>query len=202
MAKLFGNTNLDPVEAPLGIVSTSGNPVVLPQGFTLPVGKTAAIAGTLTVTGPTTLFSLVVTSVVTLPALTTSSVLFSELGSTALSSYSSGSFVGTVTGITGVSTRTFNYVKIGNAVILSSSDGFSGVSNSVTMTITGMPVAIRPASLKQLRNIVIDGGINSTGRTDIQSDGTITFYKDVVGTVFTASGTKGILSLAGTYTLS
>jgi hypothetical protein len=60
MAKIYGATKLDPVNAPIGIVS-DGVAVILPQGFTIPAGKDAAIGRNLTVGG-----SLSVTGTITL----------------------------------------------------------------------------------------------------------------------------------------
>jgi hypothetical protein len=75
MAKLYGTTILDPVEAPLGIVGTPSTGVPLPQGFTVPSGKTGTISGTLSVTGSTTLAGVTVSGALSVTTVTTGNVI-------------------------------------------------------------------------------------------------------------------------------
>ena len=53
MAKIYGATKLDPVNAPIGVVS-DGVAVILPQGFTVPATKDGSIGRNLTVGGSLT----------------------------------------------------------------------------------------------------------------------------------------------------
>jgi hypothetical protein len=56
-----------------------------------------------------------------------------------------GSFTGTLTGMTSATTGTVNWARFGNVVMLWITATIAGTSNLNTMTMTGLPAAIQPA---------------------------------------------------------
>jgi hypothetical protein len=58
-----------------------------------------------------------------------------------------GTFIGTLTGMTTTVTGTFTYTIVGNTCTLSAS--FNGTSNSTSMTLTGIPAVCQPATQRQ-----------------------------------------------------
>jgi hypothetical protein len=224
MANLFGLTNLLPGNAPNGIVGTAGNPITLPEGFILPIGKTASIAGSLSVSGVSGLFTTningvlsvsnstvigssalhthVITGLATFNQESTFSALkFSGSNNTSLNFYSSGSFAATLTGCTTSPTITVFYARIGNMVMLSS-EGVSGTSNATAMSLSGLPAFLYPVTNKVSSHIVTNSGVNVQGRTDVTTLGSINFYIDAATTAFANTGTKGIPGLSVIYTIS
>jgi hypothetical protein len=124
--------------------------------------------------------------------------------------FQSGTFTGTLTGMTGIVTGTVTYTISGSICTLTAS--FTGTSNSVGMTMTGLPAACQPASARQFAACsLLDNGSNCASIADIQAgSGTINFGRGVVsGTAltyatnagFTASGSKGFNVTTITYSL-
>lgn len=97
---------------------------------------------------------------------------------------------------------TLRWELVGTNVTLRALAGgvYTGTSDSAGFTITGLPAAIRPATLIGSGTFaLIDNGVNVLGRAQLLASGQITFNKCVVAgsdvsftTSFTASGTKGI----------
>ena len=112
----------------------------------------------------------------------------------------SGSFTGTLTGFASGPTGTVNYHKIGSRVTLYLTAQISGTSNATTLTMTGLPAAVRPVNaISVMVTSVLDTGTPNFGNADIASAGsTITFAvpngtKGNTSTSgFTNSGTKGL----------
>jgi hypothetical protein len=122
----------------------------------------------------------------------------------------SGSFTGTLTGMTAVTTGTINYSVTNSVCTLWINSPITGTSNSTAMTITGTPAACTPVS--QSRQSMVgsleDNGVGdflgacevavSTGVITVgiwQTNGSTAGSKLIVSpTGFTASGTKGILN--------
>ena len=110
-----------------------------------------------------------------------------------------GSFTGTLTGFGSNPTGTVSYAKRGNTVTLWMDDAeIIGTSNATTMTMTGLPAAVRPASAVQafcpLRN---NSNSLRFGKAIISASGaTITFMLQdsdfFSASNFTASNSKGI----------
>lgn len=121
--------------------------------------------------------------------------------------YKEDTFTLTLTGISGSSTVTARYTRIGKVVVLYWPD-LVGTSNATGLTMTGMPVAIRPAREQW---VVMDGVQNNTtefyqGSIAIATSGVMTVYARNSLSAFptgsyTASGTKGVLSSSVTYTM-
>lgn len=117
-------------------------------------------------------------------------------------SVSSGTFTGTLTGMTATVNVALQYKLIGNIVSLttigsSHSNNNTGTSNSTSMSMTGLPSAISPAG--SLLNTVFcpelfDNGVNPLGGVAqiSTSAATIFFGLGVNFGNFTASGTKGL----------
>lgn len=113
-------------------------------------------------------------------------------GGDLLSVYDTGSFTATITGLVESGTTPVKYQIIGKMVMLNFEPYLTGTSNSVFMTITGLPSAIQPAAQRVSNPIgAIDNGIEVTCLWVSISGGTITLGKDAQ-TNWTASGTKGI----------
>lgn len=111
----------------------------------------------------------------------------------------SGSYTGTLTGMSTSPTVTIYYAKANGIVTLAFS-GQSATSNANSLTITGMPAGIRPTIARQGINVaVIDNGTTEFGQVDVETSGTLTFFRGANSTVFTTSGSKGVRPATITY---
>jgi len=126
--------------------------------------------------------------------------------------FQSGTFTGTLTGMTSTTTGTFHYAIVGNicTVSLANATNVSGTSNSTTLTMTGLPAVCQPATQQPIIPCLVeDNGIGYMALAFVQQSGTVTFYKQVVSgssitlsaNAFTASGAKGMDSTVLTYSL-
>lgn len=106
----------------------------------------------------------------------------------------SGTYTGTLTGLTTSPTLVINYRRMGTLVCISFGSQ-SGTSNANTFTITGAPAGIRPASDSGYHSIpgVIDNGANSWSGVAVQmtSGGVLQFSINGAAAGFTTSGSKG-----------
>lgn len=116
-----------------------------------------------------------------------------------------GSFTGTLTGYASGPTGTVNYKVIGNIVTLWITSDITGTSNATSLTMTGLPTAVRPGSIRSCPCIVEDNTQDvMAGLAIIETAGSITFRiarQDSVANLiqysasgFTNSGTKGLTS--------
>jgi hypothetical protein len=123
----------------------------------------------------------------------------------ATTTQTSGTFTGTLTGMTGSVTATFKWRKIGGSLVtlfLATGTDLTGTSNTTAMTLTGLPAAIQPAIQVCFYNASVEdnGGSEAANNCIAASGSTVTFTPaqvnaapgKVVGGVFTASGTKGL----------
>ena len=135
-----------------------------------------------------------------------------SVSGSALPQQTSGSFTGTITGCTTSPTGTINWVKSGHMVSLYVTSNISGTSNSTTLTLTGLPSALRPTHTTEcyVPPYMYDAGqINQAGYALVSSAGVITFVRlfdfsttGAFGLGFTASGLKGLIGgLTITYAL-
>ena len=145
--------------------------------------------------------------------LVTFETLNSINASRSAATYETGSFTGTLTGCTTSPTATVNWSRNGNAVTLEI-PALSATSNSVALTITGLPASLTPARAQTFAfpslfdNSVnrIIGEVTVTGTTLAFGVGVVSgtrYTTDTAG--FTAAGTKGIGSYAAssiTYNLT
>lgn len=118
-----------------------------------------------------------------------------------------GTFTGTLTGYAANPTGTVNYQRVGKIVTLWVTSAITGTSNAATMTMTGLPSTVQPASAVS----TLCPGIRSDATTGASTNvglgwasinaGTITFnllvasgvvYYQTGANNFTASGTKGL----------
>jgi hypothetical protein len=111
------------------------------------------------------------------------------------------SYTATATGMTTSPTGTVKYSVVGNTVTLDI-PSISGTSNSTSFTLTGGPVAIRPAVDKDIFLRITDNGTNAVGFARIKTTGVIELYATVAGVAFTASGTKAVTANSISYTLA
>ena len=109
-----------------------------------------------------------------------------------------GSFTGTLTGMTLATTGTVQY-RISNNVVTLFFQGasISGISNSTSMTMTGLPSAVWPVQARAVVDNVTDNSITyAADLAVVGTSGTITFNKLSTGiylsTGFTNSGIKGL----------
>lgn len=114
-----------------------------------------------------------------------------------------GSFTGTLTGMTGATTGTMFWTRVDNIVTLTFTST-TGTSNSTACTMTGLPVVCQPATLGVFLALgaFVDNSILSVTPISAQvnaGSGTITFFRGGSATGFTASGTKGLTGTSLTY---
>jgi hypothetical protein len=114
----------------------------------------------------------------------------------------SGSFTATLVGCTTSPTATCYYAKSGNIATVYIAS-VTGTSNSTSLSMTGVPVAIRPT--REQKVMVPDSHLTDNGTAvgvayagahaavaNFQTDGSIIFNRDNTPANWTASGTKGV----------
>jgi hypothetical protein len=116
--------------------------------------------------------------------------------------FASGSFTGTLTGMSGATTGTVTYKIFANAAgtgklcVLSIGSSITGTSNTTAMTMTGLPAAVSPTATIYVPCLTYDNGASSLGSATIAAAATtITFETDAAlsATGFTNSGSKGLI---------
>lgn len=116
-----------------------------------------------------------------------------------------GSFTGTLSGMTVVTTGQIDYMVNGSMVWLQRSGGgaaLTGTSNANSMSLSGIPVAIRPkfTTLAVCHGLIDNGSSALGGVASISAGGIATFNLAAnPPAAFTAAGTKG---LAAGWTMS
>jgi hypothetical protein len=119
---------------------------------------------------------------------------------TGLAYFGRGSFPASLTGMSNGGSGTISWSADGHIVTLSVPDNsIVGTSDASTMSLTGLPEFLWPSAIKNVSALVIDAGVGSMGFARIGTAGKVSFSKDLVGTSFTASGTKGIGGFQMTY---
>lgn len=113
------------------------------------------------------------------------------------SPFSSGTFVGTLTGCTTSPQVNIKWVKNGN-VITAIIPTVTATSNSTACTIIGMPVNLWPNTVQTfgIGALQNNSSGSSPGGIDIDTLGVINLFVNSSTSAFTASGTKGISSNA------
>ncbi len=197
------------VAGAMQLITTSGDILVRPNGttratfpeaggLTIASGGLTLSSGNVNVTGTGT-FSGLLTA--------TSGIVVNSGGST-LNHYAAGSFTGTVTGTTATPTGDCYYTRAGNLVTLFCGS-ISYTSNSTSLTLTGLPAAIRPtwSTDSQVTCLVQDNDIVRHAIAKISSAGVMTFavYNHTTGqyseTGFTNSGGKGTAPFCVSYSI-
>lgn len=127
--------------------------------------------------------------------------------------FQSGTFLGTLTGMSSTTTGTFHYTIAGNicTISLANAANVTGTSNANTMTLTGLPAVCQPATQYPCVPCFLeDNGTGALGAAQLSAgSGTIQFLKAVVSgsavgfssAGFTTSGAKGMDSTVITYSL-
>ena len=112
-----------------------------------------------------------------------------------------GTFTITYTGFSSAVTGTASWARIGKLVVLTLPAG-SGTSNATSLTATGLPAAIQPATANTMGalpgNVVQDSGAYVNCAYTINA-GTITFFNGATESTtanWHATGTKGFLNAA------
>lgn len=118
-----------------------------------------------------------------------------------------GTFTGTFTGFTANPTGTVTWVRIGPLVLVTFPT-FAATSNATSLTMTGLPAAIRPATLTQavpLNACSMEDNSSVLAPTQdsdclvTAASGTLTFRKNGLAAGWTAAGTKGMLDKVTIY---
>lgn len=109
-----------------------------------------------------------------------------------------GTYTGTLTGVTSGS-GTVKYSVTGNQVTVEVPD-ITGTANSTAHTITGGPVAIRPATAQTVVGsvVTVNNTVDAIGSLVVGTDGTFTL-RNVLNPVFAGTGTEGIKNCTFTY---
>lgn len=112
-------------------------------------------------------------------------------------SYISGSFTGTLNGVSGT-TGTITYRIIGKMAFISITTAITGPSSATTFTITGVPSVLTTATSQTITSLAVeDSGTNTTTASLITGTSTTwTLRLGIAGgtSVWSATGTKGILA--------
>ncbi len=111
-----------------------------------------------------------------------------------------GTYTGAFTGTTSDPAPVIRWSKVGPLVALYLPSN-TAVSNSTAFTVTGAPVAIRPARIQTVLTVVQENSVNVLGTASMGTDGTLTFGVGAAGAAFTASGAKGFPTGTFTYSL-
>lgn len=162
MANLYGLTKTDPVNAPMGIVSTPGTAILLKEGFTVPSLKNGTIGGSLTVSG-----ALNVSGITTL-----SNTLNNTANATNLS-------ILTATGLATFSGTVVISGKINSTVLPNTTNTYTLGDNSFRWAngyFTSIDVlsTIQTSNLSASSLITAGAGLNVTGTTALTGNLTST----------------------------
>jgi hypothetical protein len=126
-------------------------------------------------------------------------VLYSNATEVAVTA--SGTFEGTLSGMTASTTGTVSYRRVNNVVCLWIDSGISGTSNATTMALGELPASLIPTLVKKVptASITDNGTLGNTGTATITVLGTVIFgLSNVSGSrvldtgAFTNSGAKGL----------
>lgn len=124
---------------------------------------------------------------------------FSTAAAKNAATFDSGSFTGTLTGMTATITGTVNWIRTGNIVTMYCTADITGTSNTTGMTMTGVPAVIQPVNTASSLCGPMENGstTNVIGNATVTA-GTVTFGLYVGGVLNTAGwsniGVKGVLS--------
>lgn len=133
----------------------------------------------------------------------TTSEIGISLGGALLGSFKTGTFTGTLTGMTAGTTGTVAYRKNGSRVSLFISANILGTSNTTAMTMTGLPADVQPTFTQEvLCTSISDNTVSNQNCRCSISGGTIAFALMTASgavitsstTGFTAAGQKGLFS--------
>lgn len=130
----------------------------------------------------------------------TSNQIGISLGGITAGLITQGSFTGTLTGMTGSTTGTVHYQRIGNRVTLWVASSITGTSNDSIMTMTGLPAVIQSTGSLVPSVSLIDSGTQCAGLVSAANTLSFFLYEDdalstrilASGAGFTSSGTKGL----------
>jgi hypothetical protein len=115
----------------------------------------------------------------------------------------SGTFTGTLSGLTVAVTGAFIWSRNGNQVTLWCSGAVTGSSTSTSMTILGLPTAIQPARTQMQPTFVENSGALVAGFAEVvASSSTIILGVGASANGFTASGVKGLANASISYLLN
>lgn len=111
-----------------------------------------------------------------------------------------GQFVMTLTGCATIP-QSICYWQQANsgAPITLTIPALKATSNVTTAMLVGLPGVLWPKTSKQVLLSVIDNGTSAIGIAAITLTGQILLFKDLAGSAFTSSGTKGVNTVDVTY---
>lgn len=113
-----------------------------------------------------------------------------------------GSATGTVVGCTTSPTIAFNYEKVGNIVTVTFAGSAAAcTSNDTSFTITSaVPASMQPASSRTCPVAIQDNGVSAFGLLAFNNSSTVAVGNGPAFSLWTNSGTKGLLQVLGTCT--
>lgn len=115
-------------------------------------------------------------------------------------SSTTGSFTGTLTGVTTTPTGSITYAINGGVCTLRI-PVITGTANSTAHTITGGPAAMRPATAQTVLGVTTNNSVDAIGKLIVETTGVITLHNGL-SAVFTGTGTEGVGLISVTYPLS
>jgi hypothetical protein len=118
-------------------------------------------------------------------------------GTTLAVSAVTGSFVATLTGVSGTVTGTIEYSVNGDVVTLEIPD-ITGTPSGTAHTLTGAPAAVQPTATQTVLGITTNNSVDAIGKLTIASSGVITLH-NVLNAVFAGTGTEGVKACTVTY---
>ena len=122
------------------------------------------------------------------------------MSETVHANYRTDTFTATLSGFSAAQTGEVSYYRDGSTIHLSW-PAFSGTSNAITMTLTGMPATITPTAAARDVVQVTEAGATAAGMAELVAGSpVVTFRATAVGAAFTATGTKGLSAHVMSYT--
>lgn len=105
-----------------------------------------------------------------------------------------GSYTGTLTGLSTTPTVTINFSIMGDVATLITGAGVTGTSNATSFTITGAPQILWPDQVGGAQFCILtdNGSVSDEMQVRMGTDGVLTFLMNASATGFTNTGTKGI----------
>lgn len=110
-----------------------------------------------------------------------------------LDDYREGTFTGTLTGMAVPPSVDVSYVRVGNKVTLCTASGSAGAATGSTLILTGLPAFLTPSVTRRVIASTQDGSdARQAAATNVRTDSTIQFYKDLGLGAFVSTGNRGL----------
>jgi hypothetical protein len=116
----------------------------------------------------------------------------------------SGTFLATLTGVSGTVQGNVTYERCGNRVSLSI-PSLTGISNTTACTITGMPTTLYPTTAQGMKTVIVtNNSVDAVGRVEVDTSGVLVVYPTISAAAsgWTAAGTKTVTRFNYDYLVS